>query len=64
MVMTRSSGYDRMRLVKGSSNKKGKIFDQEGLGMDPIDVQPLSYAPLALLVPYRTFKDEVDNRCA
>ena len=44
--------------MKGSSINKGKIFDQEGLAMDPIDVEPLKFAPLASLVPYGTSEDE------
>ena len=59
MVMTRSGGSDRRRLVKGSSSSKGKTFDQEGLAIDPIDVEPLSSTPLASLVPYGTFEDEI-----
>ena len=44
--------------MKGSSNNKGKIFDQEGSAMDPINVE-LRSAPPALLVPYGTYEDEV-----
>ena len=59
MVMTRSGGSDRRRLVKRSSNSKGKSFDQEGSAIDPIGVEPLSSAPLASLVPYCTSKDVI-----
>ena len=59
MVMTRSGGSDRRRLVKGSSNSEGKTFDQEGLAIYPIDVEPLSPTPPASLVPYGTFEDEI-----
>ena len=59
MAMTRSSGFGRRRLLKGSSSNKDKVFDQEGLAMDPIDVKPLnSMSPTALL-PYGTSEDEV-----
>ena len=44
--------------MKGSSINKGKIFDQEGSAMDPIDVEPLRSAPPASLVPYGTSEDE------
>ena len=53
MVITRSGGSSRKRLVKGSSDNK------EGLVMDPIDVEPLRSAMVAFLVPYGTFEDEV-----
>ena len=56
--MTRSGGSDRRTLVKGSSNNKGKIFDQEGSAMDPIIMEPLSSAMIASLVPYDTYEDE------
>ena len=59
MVMTSSGGSDRRRLVKGSSSSKGKTFDQEGSAIDPIDVEPLSSAPLPSLVPYGTSEDEI-----
>ena len=59
MVMTRSGGSSRRRLVKGSSSNKGNIFDKKELAMDPIDVEPLSFAPPTLLVPYGTSEDEV-----
>ena len=59
MVMMRSGGSGRMRLVKGSSSNKGKIFDQEGSVMDPIDVEPLCSTLPASLVPYDTSEDEV-----
>ena len=58
MVMTRSSGFGRRRLVKGSSSNKGKAFDQEGLGMDPIEVEPLTASPTSL-IPYGTSEDEI-----
>ena len=45
--------------MKGSSSNKGKIFDQEGLAMVPIDVEPLRSTPPASLVPYGMFEDEV-----
>ena len=59
MGMTRSSGSGRRRLVIVQSNNKGKIFDQEGSAMDPIDVEPLRSAPPTLLVPHGTSEDEV-----
>ena len=62
MVMTRSGGSDRRRLVKGSSSSKGKTFDQEGSAIDPIDVEPLSSAPIASLVPYGTSEDEIPTK--
>ena len=57
MVMTRSGGCKKRRNVKGSSSYKCQTFDQEGLTMDPIDVEPLSSAPLRALMPYRISKD-------
>ena len=59
MVMMRYGRSGRMRLVKGSSINKGKIFDQERSAMDPIDVEPLCYTLPASLVPYDTSEDEV-----
>ena len=59
MVMTRSGGFGRRRLVKGSPSSKGKSFDQEGSAIYPIDAEPLSSAPLASLVPYATFEDVI-----
>ena len=59
MVMTKSGGANTIKLRKGSSSCKGKTFDQEGLIMEPIDVEPLSSAPLAALVPYATSKVKV-----
>ena len=59
MVMTRSGGFGRRRLLKGSSNNKEKVFNQERLAIDPIDVKPLNSTPLTLLVPYRMFENEV-----
>ena len=61
MVMTRYGEFGRKRLVKGSSNSKGKTFDQEGLVMDLIDVDPLSSAPPTALVPYGTFEDDAPS---
>ena len=57
--MTRSGGFGRRRLLKGSSSNKEKVFDQEGLAMDPIDVKPLNSVPPTALVPYGTSEDEV-----
>ena len=51
MVMTRSGRTDSKRLRKRGSNNKGKTFDQDGSVMDPIDVEPLSSAPLVALEP-------------
>ena len=59
MVMTRYGGSDRRRLVKGSSSSEGKTFDQEGSTIDPIDVEPLSLAPLASVMPYGTSENEI-----
>ena len=42
-----------------NSSSKSKAFDQEGSIIDPIDMEPLSLAPLATLVPYGTSKDEI-----
>ena len=61
MVMTRSSGFGRRKLLKGSSSGKGRTFYQEGSAMGPIDVELLSSAPPMDLVPYGTSKDEVDD---
>ena len=58
MVMTRSGGCKKRRNVKGSSNSKCQTLDQEGLTMDPIDVEPLSLTPLAALMPYGISKDD------
>ena len=58
MMMTRSSGSGRRRLVKESSSSKGKTFDQERSAMDPIDVEPLSLASPTTLVPYGTYEDD------
>ena len=49
MVMMRSGGFERRKLLKGSSCYKGQTFDKEGSTMDPIDVEPLSLAPPALV---------------
>ena len=57
MVMMRSGGSGRRRLVKGSSNSKGKTFNKKGSAIDPIDVEPLSSA-LPTLVPYGIFLDK------
>ena len=59
MVMTRSNGFGSKRLVKGNSSSKGKTFVQEGLVIDPIDMEPLSSMPPGALVPYRTFENEI-----
>ena len=59
MVMTRSGGFDRIRLVKGSSISKGRTFDQKGSTMDPIDMEPLSSALPTALVPYGTFEEDI-----
>ena len=59
MVMTRSDGPDRRKLVKMSSSAKGRIFDQEGSAMGPIDVEPIRSKPSLSLVPYDTSEDEV-----
>ena len=58
MVMTRSSGSDTRKLRKCSSSGKGGTFTQEGSAMDPIDVEPLCFAPLRTIVPYVTLEDE------
>ena len=58
MVMTRSCGSRRRKILKGSSSSKGKTFDKEGLTMDPIVMEPLTLAPPAALVPYGTSEDE------
>ena len=54
MVMTRSDGFSGRKLLKGSSSKKDKTFEQEGLAMDPIDVEPLRFSPPMALMPYGT----------
>ena len=59
MVMTRSGGFSRRRLVKGSPCSKGKSFDQEGSAIYLIDAEPLSSTPLASLVPYGTSEDVI-----
>ena len=51
MVMTRSSRTSTKKLKRGSSSRKGVIFYQDGLTMDPIDVEPLISTHMAL-VPY------------
>ena len=58
MVMVRSGRVSIRKLRKGISIEKGRIFDQDGSSMDPIDVEPLHSAPLAL-VPYGTSKEDV-----
>ena len=59
MVMTRTGGSDRRRLVKRSSSSKEKSFDQEGSAIYPISVEPLSSAPPTSLVPYGTSEDVI-----
>ena len=59
MVMTKSSRTDLRRLRKGVSSYKGRTFDQDGLAMDPIDVELLSSAPPLALVPYGTFNEDI-----
>ena len=54
MVMTRSGGFSRIRLMERSFSNKGKIFDKEGLAMRLIDMEPLRFALRTLLVPYGT----------
>ena len=61
MVMTSSGGYGRRTFVKGSSSSKGKTFNQEGLAMDLIDVEPLSLASPSALVPYDTFEEDAST---
>ena len=59
MVMTRYGVSFQRRLVKVSSNSKGKTFDEKGLAIDPMDVEPLNSTPPATLVPYGTSEDEI-----
>ena len=59
MVRARSGEFGRRIQVKGSYSNKENIFEQEELAMDPIDVEPLRYAPPTSLVPYGMSKDEV-----
>ena len=58
MVMTRSGGSSRRKIVKGSSSKQGRIYDQEGLAMDPIDMEPLRFSGLIAIMHYGTSEDE------
>ena len=56
MVMARSSGFERIRPLKGGSNNKEKVFNQEGLVVDPIDVEPLNSTPPTSLCPMGRLK--------
>ena len=58
MVITGSSGSGRKRLVKGSSNSKGKTFYQEGSVVDTINMEPLSSASPTTLLSYDTFEED------
>ena len=58
MVVTKSGGSRRRKLMKGSSSLKDKTFDQERSTMDPIDVELLNLVFPVILVPYGTFEDE------
>ena len=58
MVITRSGGSGRRKILKGSSSSKGKIFDQEGLVMNPIVKELLNSASPSALVLYGTTEDE------
>ena len=51
--MTTSGKADIKKLQKGSLSQKGIIFYQDGLTMDPIDMEPLRSASMALM-PYGT----------
>ena len=52
--MTKFGGFGRRRLVKGTSNSKGKTFDQVRSTMDPTDIELLILGPPTTLVPYGT----------
>ena len=56
MVMAKSGRVSTKKLKNGSFNKKGRIFDHVGPAMDPINVEPIYSAPIAL-VPYNTSKE-------
>ena len=58
--MTRSGTVSPRKLKKGSSSQKGIIFYQDGLAIDPIDVEPLRSASMAH-VPYSTSEEEVST---
>ena len=58
MVMTISSSTGTRKLEKGSPSQQGRIFDQDGSAMDPIDVEPLRSTSMALM-PYGTSEENV-----
>ena len=58
MVMTRSSKVGTRKFKKGSFNGKGRIFYQDGIIMDSINVEPLCSTLLALM-PYGTSKEDI-----
>ena len=61
MLMTRSNGSRRRKLMKGSSNSKGKTFDQEGSTIYLIVMEPLNLTSPTILLPYGTSEDETKN---